>query len=88
MGLLRHRSLEPGRGLWIVPSEAVHSFGMKFAIDVIFLDRKRKVRKLTPGMAPRRIAICWTAHSILELPVGTILATRTEPGDQLAFEKV
>ena len=41
-GLLKHSKLEPGEGLWIAPCEAVHSFGMKFAIDVVYLDRKKK----------------------------------------------
>ncbi|HYP06159.1 MAG TPA: DUF192 domain-containing protein, partial [Bryobacteraceae bacterium] len=40
-GLLRHTGLAPGEGLWIVPCEAVHTFGMNFAIDVVFLSRSR-----------------------------------------------
>jgi len=41
-GLLKHTSLEPGDGLWIIPCEAIHSFGMKFAIDVLYLDRSTR----------------------------------------------
>jgi hypothetical protein len=82
-GLLKHSSLEPGDGLWIVPCEAVHSFGMKFTIDVLYLDRKRKVKKVRPEMAPRRMSACLTAHSVLELPAGTIARTATQAGDQL-----
>ena len=87
-GLLKHTGLKPGEGLWIVPCESVHSFGMKFSIDVVYLDRKKKVRKIRKEMVPRRISACLTAHSVLELPVGVIEATRTEPGDQLEFEKL
>lgn len=87
-GLLKHTSLDPGAGLWIAPCEAVHSFGMKFAIDVVYLDRKKKVRKVRRDMVPRRLSACLTAHSVLELPVGAIDASRTEPGDQLEFEKL
>ena len=87
-GLLKHSSLEPGSGLWIVPSESVHSFGMKFAIDLVYLDRKKKVRKIRKEMVPRRMSACLTAHSVLELPVGAIDASRTEPGDQLEFDKL
>lgn len=87
-GLLKHSSLEPGSGLWIAPCEAVHSFGMRFAIDVVYLDRKKKVRKLRREMVPRRLSACLTAHSVLELPVGAIDASRTEAGDQLEFEKL
>jgi len=87
-GLLKHSSLEPGAGLWIAPCEAVHSFGMKFAIDLVYMDRKKRVRKIRREMVPRRLSACLTAHSVLELPVGAIDASRTEPGDQLEFEKL
>jgi uncharacterized protein len=86
-GLLKHKGLEPGQGLWIVPCEAVHSFGMKFAIDLVYIDRKKKVRKTRPNMVPRRISACLLADSVLELPVGAIAASRTQVGDQLSFEK-
>lgn len=87
-GLLKHAGLNRGEGLWIVPCEAVHSFGMKFAIDVAFLSRKRKVLKIRPNMVKRRIAFCLRAHSVLELPVGALALTGTIPGDQLEFEKL
>ena len=87
-GLLKHSKLDPGEGLWIAPCEAVHSFGMKFAIDLVYLDRKKRVRKIRKGMVPRRLSACLTAHSVLELPVGTVEASRTEAGDQLEFEKL
>lgn len=87
-GLLKHDRLEPGSGLWIAPCEAVHSFGMRFAIDLVYLDRKKKVRKVRREMIPRRLSACLTAHSVLELPVGVVDASRTETGDQLEFEKL
>lgn len=86
-GLLKHTSLGPGEGLWIVPCEAVHTFGMKFAIDVVFLNKKRVVRKIRHAMPKRRIAVDLLAHSVLELPAGTLAETGTEPGDQLELEK-
>ena len=86
-GLLKHTSLEPGDGLWIVPCEGVHTFGMKFPIDVLFLTRKRKVLKVRPRMVKRRLALSLFAHSVLELPAGTAESTRTAAGDQLEFEK-
>jgi uncharacterized membrane protein (UPF0127 family) len=86
-GLLKHTKLDPGDGLWIVPSEAVHTFGMKFPIDVLFLDKKRRVRKMRVNMVRRRIAFSLLSHSTLELPVGTIEQTGTQPGDQLEMEK-
>lgn len=86
-GLLKHTGLDPGQGLWIIPCEAVHSFGMKFAIDVVYVDRKKKVRKTRAAMVPRRISGCLLAHSVLELPVGVIEASGTQAGDQLVFEE-
>lgn len=82
-GLLDRDTLPPGEGLWITPCESIHSFGMKFAIDVIYLDRKMKVRKVRAGMAPWRMSVCLPAHSVLELPAGTITRTQTQPGDLL-----
>jgi len=87
-GLLKHSKLAPGEGLWIVPCEAVHSFGMKFAIDIVYLDRKKRVRKLRKEMVPRRLSACLTAHSVLELPAGAIDSTGTRVGDQLEFQKL
>ena len=86
-GLLKHTGLQGGEGLWIVPCEGVHTFGMKFSIDVIFVSRKRVVLKTRGNMVRRRIAFCLRAHSVLELPVGMIGQSRTAPGDQLEFVK-
>ncbi|MGA3044152.1 MAG: DUF192 domain-containing protein [Bryobacteraceae bacterium] len=82
-GLLKHDRLDPGQGLWIVPCESVHSFFMKFAIDLVYLDRNKKVRKVRHRMVPWRISACLTAHSILELPAGAVAASGTGKGDQL-----
>lgn len=86
-GLLKHTSLPKGEGLWISPCEAVHTFFMKFPIDLIYLDKKKKVRKIRPNVPKWRISACLSARSVLELPAGTAAETETEVGDQLAFEK-
>ena len=86
-GLLKHASLPKGQGIWIVPCEAVHTFGMKFPIDVLYLSKKRKVLKIRKDMVRRRMSMCFTAHSVLELPAGTSAATGTQPGDELEFIK-
>lgn len=82
-GLLKHDKLDDGAGLWIIPCEAVHTFFMKFAIDLIYLDRKRRVRGIVRALRPWRFSICLPAHSVLELPPGTIDRTNTEKGDEL-----
>ena len=86
-GLLGRDSLEKGEGLWIAPCEAVHTIGMKFPIDVLFLDKKRKVLKVRNDMQKWRMAMCLRGHSVLELPSGTAAAMQTARGDELEFEK-
>jgi uncharacterized membrane protein (UPF0127 family) len=82
-GLLGRTGLGAGGGLWIIPCEAVHTFFMKFPIDLIYLDRKLRVKKIRHGVPAWRISGCLSAHSVLELPVGTIRDSRTERGDTL-----
>ena len=82
-GLLGRESLLPGEGLWIAPCESVHTFFMRFAIDLVYLDRKHLVRKVRIGVGPWRVSACFSAHSVLELPTGTIRETRTEQGDMI-----
>jgi uncharacterized membrane protein (UPF0127 family) len=84
-GLLGRQGLAPGEGLWIVPCEAVHTFGMKFPIDLVYLDRGKRVKKLRNSVPPWRLSACLSAHSVIELPAGTIRNTQTEPGDALEF---
>jgi len=85
-GLLKSEKLVAGQGLWIVPCSGIHMFFMKFAIDAVFIDKKRRVRKAVPNLAPWKIALCLGAHSVIELPVGTIESTQTEKGDQLTLD--
>jgi uncharacterized membrane protein (UPF0127 family) len=85
-GLLKHDRLERGEGLWITPCEGVHTMGMKFPIDVLFLDKKRRVLKIRAAMPRWRLAACLWAHSVLELPSGTAAETKTAAGDQLELE--
>jgi uncharacterized membrane protein (UPF0127 family) len=87
-GLLGRQSFNQGEGLWISPCESIHTFWMKFPIDVIYLNRKKEVCKIRTAVVPWRLSICLLAHSVLELPVGTINRTRTEPGDQLEMVEI
>lgn len=82
-GLLGRERLAPGEGLWISPCEAVHTFWMKFPIDLVYLDRKKQIRKLVCAVPPWRLSACLRAHSVIELPSGTIRETQTRPGDTL-----
>jgi uncharacterized membrane protein (UPF0127 family) len=82
-GLLKHSRLAEGEGLWIFPCEAVHTFFMKFALDLIYLDRKKRVKSVVQSVKPWRLSACFLAHSVIELPVGTIERTGTQKGDEI-----
>ena len=87
-GLLKHTGLAPGEGLWIVPCESVHTFFMKFAIDLVYLDRAHKVKKVRHAVVPWRMSACLSAHSIIELPAGAARQSLTQAGDDLEIEKL
>lgn len=77
-----------GKGLWIVPSHGVHTIGMLFPIDLIFLDRDKNVVRLEEHVKPFRISLgSLRTHSVLELPAHTVFRTGTCVGDQLEFIK-
>jgi len=82
-GLLGRKGLDHGEGMWIIPCEAIHTFFMQFPIDLIYLDRKHRVKKTRTAVPAWRLSVCFSAHSVLELPAGTVQETRTERGDLL-----
>ena len=83
------RWVRPGNGLWIVPSHGVHTIGMLFPIDLIFLDRSKCVVHIEEHVRPFAIAkVCLKAASVLELPPHTIFRTRTHVGDLLEIASV
>jgi hypothetical protein len=82
-GLLGRQRLSPGEGMWILPCEAIHTFGMRFPIDLVYLDRKNRIKKLRSHVLPWRVSACFSAHSVLELASGTILSTKTCRGDRI-----
>src|SRR5437899_12224526 len=87
VGLLGKRSLALDSGLWIVPSSGVHTLGMLFTIDVVFLDKNLKVVGLRELLRPFSITRPnFRARSVLELPAHTIVKSHTEIGDELLID--
>ena len=85
-GLLGRDSLGTGEGIHIDPCNSIHTFFMRFAIDVLFLDRSGKVVRAFEALPPWRLTRVYaTARSVVELPPGTLSATGTYEGDQLVF---
>ena len=71
-------------GLWIVPSRGVHMFGMRFAIDALFLSQGGIVVHMEENLRPWRVShIVSSGGSVLELPAGCIARTGTKVGDQI-----
>ena len=86
-GLLDAKELDDDSGLWINPCEAVHTFGMRIALDVVFLDARHRVRKIAARIKPNRISLCLAAESVLEIGAGRAKASGTECGDQLVLRR-
>ena len=89
VGLLGERGLASGDGLWIRPSQGVHTFGMLFPIDVLVLDGDDHVIAMRAPLSPFRLTpVFWEGRSVLELPAGTVAQTGTAVGDEIEFTRV
>jgi uncharacterized membrane protein (UPF0127 family) len=88
-GLLGPSSLEPGDGLVLEPATSVHMIGMRFAIDVLHLDRYGEVVRVVPALKPGRLGpYVWRSRTVVELPAGVAASTDTRVGDRLVIEAV
>jgi uncharacterized membrane protein (UPF0127 family) len=86
VGLMGSPEPERGRGFWLEPCNSIHTFFMRFSIDVLFLDRQRKVKKVTLDLKPWRLSpIVFGARSVVELPAGT-LSDQSLVGASLVLE--
>jgi uncharacterized membrane protein (UPF0127 family) len=85
VGLLNRKALGPGEGLLLDRCYGIHTFGMRFPLDVLFLDKDLRVMRAVTALPPFRTCVVKKAVYVLELPVGAIQHTRTEAGDQIQF---
>jgi len=87
VGLLSRAGLEPGEALWIVPSRGVHTWGMRFTIDVLALDEAGTVIDCVSNLKPWRVRLPRKGTAgVLELPAGTLAASGTLLGHQVSLE--
>ncbi len=84
-GLLGSKPLTIEQGLLITPCNSVHTFGMKYAIDVIFLNKKNYVIKIIKVMKPTRITGCFRASKVLEIAAGAADKNNIKKGDILSW---
>ena len=88
VGLLGTAAIADGGGLWIVPCHSVHTLGMRYPIDVAFLDARGIVIGVLEGLPPNRVGrVFRNARGALELRSGILAATGTSPGDRLEFQE-
>jgi uncharacterized membrane protein (UPF0127 family) len=78
------RAIAPDEGLFIRPTNSIHMFFMRFAIDAVFCDRDLRVVKVVRGLGPWRMAGARGAKIVIELPVGA--AEGVQPGDRLSLD--
>lgn len=84
-GLLGTDQLAEGEALMIRPCNSVHTFGMRYNIDVAFIGRDGHILKIVHCMRPGAIAICLRASQAIELPAGTLAAIGVRQGEKLVF---
>jgi len=84
VGLLDRASMKPGEALILTPSNAIHSFFMRFSFDALFLNKNNEVVALIPVFKPFRLSpIFFAAVTTIELPCGSISSSKTEVNDKI-----
>lgn len=86
-GLLGRPPLAREEGLWLLPCRTVHTLGMRYTLDLVFLDRDGKICRCVPGLRPGRAAGCRAARSVLELAAGSIGELGLRPGVYLHWRE-
>ncbi len=88
VGLLNRKKLNPGEGLILKPCNSIHTFLMRFTIDVLFVDKANSVLKIVPLLKPFHLTYIYPNSAfVIELPAGVIKATSTQQGDIVSLEE-
>ena len=85
-GWMFKQQIEPSDALWIFPCNSIHTFFMKFPIDVIFFDKNGKVVKLCENISPRSVRLAFYANAVIELHAGVIAEIEAKIGDQILLK--
>ena len=86
-GLLGRHSLDPGTAMIIAPTNAVHTFFMRFPIDIAFVRKDGCVLKIRRGLPAWRLAAAWGAYAVVEMAAGSFDLAATATGDRLTVER-
>ena len=79
-GLLARSPLVAGQGLLIQPCNMVHTWGMRYPLDLVFVSRPGRILQIAAHVHPRRVRACWGARAVIELPPGDVERRALEPG--------
>lgn len=86
-GLLKLPALSEKEGLWITGCNSVHTFGMAYALDIIYLNKGLQIRKIIQNLKPSRFSLNWLAQSVLELQAGMADKHGLMPGDKMHWKE-
>ena len=89
IGLLKHSHLPQDEGLWILPCHSIHTFFMRFSIDVVFLDDTHKVIDLYHSLRPYKLSrFVPKARSVIEMSSGILHQYNVKLGDHITLQEV
>ena len=87
-GLLAHDTFPRGSAMIIAPTNAIHTFFMKFAIDVLFVARDGRIVKIREAIHPWRMSAAWGGYGVIELSAGSLEQSDIRPGDRLRISRI
>lgn len=86
-GLLGTAELADNQGLLLCNCNSIHMIGMRYALDIVYLDKNRVILKIVENLNPWQVSCCWFAKDTLEVKSGTIQRLSWRVGDQLQLTK-
>jgi uncharacterized membrane protein (UPF0127 family) len=85
-GLLVLEQLKHNQALWIAPCNSVHTLGMKYALDLVYIDKYNKVCALVANVKPWRASFCLKAKAVMELSAGSLQTLDFQRGDSCQWQ--
>ena len=85
-GLLILEPLKADHALWIMPCNSVHTFGMKYALDLVYIDKNKQICGLVENVKPWRMSFFLRAKAVMELMAGSIQNLNIQLGDKCTWQ--
>lgn len=88
MGLMGKKELPDKKALVIKPCNSIHTFFMRFPIDVLFVDRNNRITHVIESIKPWKVSkVVWNSSHVIELPPGTVKLSKTQIGDTISLDR-